>query len=241
MTHDVWTVARESFDSPDAVALWRECYTHMSDSWYLLKENRRTDPDELEREIAADPGTEFAPPGGALVIARHAGVAAGMAGVRLLDDPLAGGVRTGDVPKGDAQTGDVPTGAVGTGEVPTGAVGTGEVPAGDVWMGEVPAGGVWMGEVPAGGVRTGGVATSDDVRAELKRVYLRPEFRGRGGAELIVRAAEDEARRLGASRMVLETRSDFVAARALYKRLGYDEIEPYTFAQYSEHWFGKEL
>jgi ribosomal protein S18 acetylase RimI-like enzyme len=190
MTHDVWTVARESFDSPDAVALWRECYTHMSDSWYLLKENRRTDPDELEREIAADPGTEFAPPGGALVIARHAGVAAGMAGVRLLDDALAGDGRTGDVPTGD--------------------------------------------------VRRGGVATGD-VRAELKRVYLRPEFRGRGGAELVVRAAEDEARRLGASRMVLETRSDFVAARALYRRLGYDEIEPYTFAQYSEHWFGKGL
>jgi ribosomal protein S18 acetylase RimI-like enzyme len=175
MTHDAWTVAREPFDSPDAVALWRECYTHMSDSWYLLKENRRTDPDELEREIAADPGTEFVPPGGALVIARHAGVAAGMAGVRLLDDRRAGGARP------------------------------------------------------------------EEVRAELKRVYLRPEFRGRGGAELIVRAAEDEARRLGASRMVLETRSDFVAARALYKRLGYDEIEPYTFAQYSEHWFGKEL
>lgn len=173
MTHDAWTIAREPFDSPAAVALWRECYTHMSDGWYLLKENRRTDPDELEREIAADPGTDFAPPGGALVIARHEGAAAGMAGVRLLDDAEEAQLR--------------------------------------------------------------------DVRAELKRVYLRPEFRGRGGAELIVGAAEDEARRLGASRMVLDTRSDFVAARALYKRLGYDEIEPYTFTPYAEHWFGKEL
>ena len=165
MTHDTWSVGPEPFDSPDAVALWRECYTHVSDSWYLLKEDRRTDPDELEREIAADPGTEFAPPGGSLVIARRDGAAAGMAGVRLLDHE----------------------------------------------------------------------------RAELKRVYLRPQFRGEGVAELVVRAAEQEARRLGASRMVLETRSDFVAARQLYQRLGYDEIEPYTFAQYSEHWYGKEL
>ncbi|GHH65276.1 GNAT family N-acetyltransferase [Promicromonospora soli] len=164
-TYDTWTVAPEPFDSPDAAALWRECYTHMSDSWYLLKEDRRTDPHELEREIAANPGTELAAPGGSLVVARHDGAAAGMAGVRLLDDE----------------------------------------------------------------------------RAELKRVYLRPAFRGTGGAALIVRAAEDQARLLGASRMVLETRSDFVAARALYKRLGYDEIEPYTFTPYSEHWFGKEL
>jgi len=198
MTHDAWTVAREPFDSPDAVALWRECYTHMSDSWYLLKENRRTDPDELEREIAADPGTDFAPPGGALVIARHEGAAAGMAGVRLLDD-----ARTGDVRLGDARAAGARPGRVRLGD------------AGDTRL--------------------------RDASAELKRVYLRPVLRGRGGAELIVRAAEDEARRLGASRMVLETRSDFVAARALYKRLGYDEIEPYTFTQYAEHWFGKEL
>ncbi|WP_275001342.1 hypothetical protein [Promicromonospora iranensis] len=82
LTHDTWTVTPEPFDSPDAVALWRECYTHMSDSWYLLKENRCTDPEELEREIAADPGTELVPPRGALVIARRDGAAAGMAGVR---------------------------------------------------------------------------------------------------------------------------------------------------------------
>ncbi|MDR7385168.1 GNAT family N-acetyltransferase [Promicromonospora iranensis] len=163
--NDTWTVAPERFDSPDAGALWRECYTHMSDSWYLLTENRRTDPEELEREIAADPGTELVPPRGALVIARRDGAAAGMAGVRLLDDG----------------------------------------------------------------------------RAELKRVFLRPEFRGTGGAAVLVQAAEEQARRLGATRMVLETRSDFVAARALYQRLGYSEIEPYTRAQYAEHWYGKEL
>lgn len=164
-THDTWTVGPEPFDSPDAVALWRECYTHLSDSWYLLKENRRTDPEELEREIAADPGREFVAPRGALVVARRDGAAAGMAGVRLLDDE----------------------------------------------------------------------------RAELKRVFLRPEFRGTGAAARIVGAAEDQARLLGATRMVLDARTDFVAARALYQRLGYSEIEPYTFGQYAEHWFGKAL
>jgi predicted GNAT family acetyltransferase len=41
--------------------------------------------------------------------------------------------------------------------------------------------------------------------------------------------------------MGLDARTDFVAARALYQRLGYSEIEPYTFGPYAEHWFGKEL
>lgn len=86
-----------------------------------------------------------------------------------------------------------------------------------------------------------GVRLLDDERAELKRVFLRPEFRGTGAAARIVGAAEDQARLLGAARMVLDARSDFVAARALYQRLGYSEIEPYTFGPYAEHWFGKEL
>jgi hypothetical protein len=30
-------------------------------------------------------------------------------------------------------------------------------------------------------------------------------------------------------------------ARALYQRLGYVEIEPYTRDRYAEHWYGKEL
>ena len=81
----------------------------------------------------------------------------------------------------------------------------------------------------------------DDERAELKRVFLRPEFRGSGAAARIVGAAEDQARLLRATRMVLDARTDFVAARALYQRLGYAEIEPYTFGPYAEHWFGKAL
>jgi len=80
-----WTVAPEPFDSPAAVALWRAYYTEVSDRWYRLHRGHDTDPAELEREIAADTGAEFAPPGGVLVVARHDGEAAGMAGVRLRD------------------------------------------------------------------------------------------------------------------------------------------------------------
>ena len=80
-----WTITPEPYDSPVAAALWRAYYTEVSDRWYLLHENRRTDPAELEREIAARTGSELAPPGGQLLVGWYEGTAAGSAGVRLLD------------------------------------------------------------------------------------------------------------------------------------------------------------
>ncbi|GGY45432.1 GNAT family N-acetyltransferase [Streptomyces djakartensis] len=160
-----WTVAPEPYDSPVSAALWREYYTEVSDRWYLLHEGRRTDPDELEREVAAQPGADLAPPHGRLLVARYCGEPAGTAGVRLRD--------------GSA--------------------------------------------------------------AELTRVFLRRPLRGRGGAALLVRAAEDAARALGATRMILDTRGDLVEARALYDRLGYTETEPHNDDPYAEHWFSKTL
>lgn len=80
-----WTVAPEPPDSPAAAALWRTYYTEVSDRYYLLHEGRRTDPDELEREITGQTWDELRPPKGTLLVARYAGEPAGCAGVRLLD------------------------------------------------------------------------------------------------------------------------------------------------------------
>ncbi|MFV0136258.1 GNAT family N-acetyltransferase [Streptomyces sp. HMX87] len=80
-----WTIAPEPYDSPAAAALWRAYYTEVSDRWYLLHEGRRTDPDELEREVAAESGADLAPPRGRLLVARYGDEPAGTAGVRLLD------------------------------------------------------------------------------------------------------------------------------------------------------------
>lgn len=80
-----WTVTPEPPDSSVAAALWRAYYTEVSDRYYLLHEGHRTDPAELEGEIAADAGAELTPPKGQLLIARYAGEPAGSVGVRLLD------------------------------------------------------------------------------------------------------------------------------------------------------------
>lgn len=164
-----WTVAPEAVDSPVAAALWRAYYTEVSDRYYLLHEGRRTDPGELEREVAAETGGDLRPPTGALLVARYGGEPAGTAGVRLMTD-LPG--------------------------PPT---------------------------------------------AELKRVFLREDLRGRGGAALLLAAAEDAARGLGAERVILDTRLDLVEARALYARHGYEESEPLTERMYAECWYAKKL
>lgn len=89
MRTNTWSVAAEPFDSPAAARLWRAYYTEVSDRWYRLHEGRTTDPVELEREIAARSGAEFAPPRGVLLVARLDGEAVGTAGVQLLDSSTA--------------------------------------------------------------------------------------------------------------------------------------------------------
>ncbi|MET9291006.1 GNAT family N-acetyltransferase [Streptomyces sp. NPDC003077] len=87
----------------------------------------------------------------------------------------------------------------------------------------------------------GGLLMLDSRRAELTRVYLRPAFRGRKGADLLLELLEHEARLLGASTIVLNTRLDLVEARALYVRHGYREIPAYCTGPYVEICYGKDL
>ena len=64
---------------------------------------------------------------------------------------------------------------------------------------------------------------------EMKRLYLRPEFRGLGiGRELAI-VVIDEAKKIGYTTMRLDTLPVMKEAIALYRSLGYKEIQPYRF------------
>ena len=64
---------------------------------------------------------------------------------------------------------------------------------------------------------------------EIKRMYIRPQFRGQGlGRELMQRLL-DEARRRCHRRVVLDTLGRLAPAVALYCSFGFIEIEPYNY------------
>jgi putative acetyltransferase len=66
-----------------------------------------------------------------------------------------------------------------------------------------------------------------DGAAELKRLYVRPAFRGRGIARQLVVAIEEEVLAAGVSLLRLETGRQLSSATALYRSAGYHEIPAY--------------
>jgi len=64
---------------------------------------------------------------------------------------------------------------------------------------------------------------------EMKRVYLRPRFRGIGLGRQLTIHLMDQARSLGYSTLLLDTLDDMESARGLYESLGFEEIPPYYF------------
>lgn len=72
-----------------------------------------------------------------------------------------------------------------------------------------------------------GIRMEDAATAELKRMYVVPEERGRGIAAELVARLERMAVEHGATRMVLDTTPRMGTAVRLYQRLGYVRTEPF--------------
>ncbi len=96
-------------------------------------------------------------------------------------------------------------------------------PAGDIVL-------AFVGGELAGSVAMRPIADVDYANAcEMKRLYVRPAFRGLGLGRTLAEALLDSARLAGHSAMLLDTLDEMESARELYTSLGFVEIPPYYF------------
>lgn len=124
---------------------------------------------------------------------------------------------------------------------PYGFDSTGLLGPGAATMG--PPGGTFLvARTPDGALAgCGGVQRHDTATAEIKRMWVAPEARGRGLGRRLLAELERECARLGYARVVLDTNATLDEAIAMYRSAGYAETERYNDNPYAERWFTKDL
>lgn len=80
------------------------------------------------------------------------------------------------------------------------------------------------GATPVGCI---GIKRFNDDICELKRLYVRPEYRGHALGEKLTSMMMDEARKAGYKYLYLDTLPGLVSAQRLYRSMGFYDIEPY--------------
>ncbi len=81
---------------------------------------------------------------------------------------------------------------------------------------------------PAGCCAMRPLYNTDHLNAcEMKRLFVRPAFRGFGLGRLLVERILSDGQLNGYTTMLLDTLSDMETARALYQEMGFVEVAPY--------------
>ena len=73
-----------------------------------------------------------------------------------------------------------------------------------------------------------GLRKIDDENCEMKRLYVRPEFRGKQIGNQLVKKIIDDAKEIGYAHMLLDTLPFLQSAIHMYKQHGFYEIPSYN-------------
>ena len=97
-----------------------------------------------------------------------------------------------------------------------------------------PNGIIYILEADGKAVGMGALKKLEDKVGEIKRMYIRPEYRGGLGRRLYG-LLEDKAREFGFEVLRLDTSRLNVAALSLYGKVGYTEIDRYSGGEWGDH------
>ncbi|MCJ1713678.1 GNAT family N-acetyltransferase [Curtobacterium sp. VKM Ac-2922] len=81
----------------------------------------------------------------------------------------------------------------------------------------------------------------DQVRYEVKHVFVAPAGRGRGVATAVMDELERAGAAMGATAIVLDTNDSLVAAAAMYRSRGYERIAPFNDNPNATAWYRKPV
>jgi DNA-binding MarR family transcriptional regulator/GNAT superfamily N-acetyltransferase len=104
-----------------------------------------------------------------------------------------------------------------------------------------PAGLFLVARIRGRPVGCGALKISDGGVGEVKRMWVAGSARGLGIGRRILEALETHARAHGLSVLHLETNRTLKEAQSLYRKYGYQEVEPFNDEPYAHHWFEKKL
>ena len=97
-----------------------------------------------------------------------------------------------------------------------------------------PTGGLLLAAVNDVAVGVAGIRPYGDTDCELKRMFVRAEYRNLGLGKQLLTAAIDLARRLGYAAIKLDTADFMQSAIGLYIAHGFMEILPYRYNPHAE-------
>ncbi|BAZ15677.1 GCN5-related N-acetyltransferase [Calothrix sp. NIES-4071] len=108
-----------------------------------------------------------------------------------------------------------------------------------------PNGGLFLAQVENKNVGCAGFRQNSESIAEVKRMYVKPEYRRQGIGRTLLQAIINQTSNIGYSKLRLDTPDYAQEAQSLYRSFGFKEISPYLESDIPEElhpkWIFMEL